>query len=139
MEKLTVILILFLITGLVFSSGCISNTKANSTWGEKKISLDAITIANNTTGNRSQQNDSLYYVDGYIDNNNPYEALNVKVSVTTYYSNGTVFAVNDTPYMDQKDIPANGVTYFFAEFNDPNKKIARFDVKILSAKGEYGT
>ena len=130
-------MMIVLFIGIMFSSGCIDNTKANSTWGEKKISLDAMKVSDNTTGNRSETNSSRYYVYGYIDNNNPYEALNVKMKVTTYTSNGTVFAVNDTPYLKPSRIPANGESYFYARFSDPNKKIVRYDVKILDAKAEY--
>ena len=118
-------------------SGCIDNTMANNTWGDKKISLDAIKISNSTVNNRSENNDSIYYVSGHILNQNSFEALDPKITVTTYYSNGTVFAVNDTPYIDPKNIPANGKSYFYARFDDPDKKIAKFEVKIVSAKGQY--
>lgn len=138
-KKLFSIITFSLLLIAIASSGCIENTKANSTWGEKKISLDAIKISNNTTGNRSEQNASLYYVYGYVENNNPYEALNVKINVTTYTSNGTVFATNDTPYLKPSNIPAKGGSILYARFSDPDKKIARFDVKILDAKAEYLT
>jgi hypothetical protein len=136
-KKLLGIMIISFMLFAVASSGCIENTKANSTWGEKKISMDAIKASNGTVGNRSEENESIYYVYGYIINQNPYEALDPKITVTTYYSNGTVFAVNDTPYLDPKNIPANGKSYFYARFDDPDKKIANFEVKILSAKGQY--
>lgn len=137
MEKITGLLLIFFVICLVFTSGCIENTKSNSTWGEKKISIDAIKVSNNTVGNHSENNDSVYYVSGYILNQNPFEALNPQIKVTTYDFNGTVFAVNDTPYLDPKNIPANGKSYLYARFEDPDKKIAKFEVKILSAKGEY--
>lgn len=138
MKKMSIISLLILLLILIISiSGCIDTTKKNNTWGEKKISLDAIKVSNNTTGNRSEQNDSIYYVYGYINNENPYEALNVKINVTTYYSNDTIFAVNNTPYVNPKSIPANGESYFYARFLDPEKKIARYDVQILDAKAEY--
>ena len=133
-----IILVVVLILVCIISiSGCIQNTKANNTWGEKKISLDAIKVSNNTVGNRSENNDSIYYVSGDILNQNPYEALDPKIHVTTYYANGTVFAVNDTPYLKPQNIPATGKSYFYARFEDPNKQIAKFEVKILSAKGQY--
>ena len=122
--------------GVLFNSGCIMNKTANETWGEKKISLDAIKISN-STGNRSETNESRYYVSGYINNNNPYEALEMKMKVTTYTSNGSVFAVNDNPYLEPKNIPANGASYFYTSFSDPDKNITRYEVKILSAQGEY--
>ncbi len=130
-------IILFLFIGIVLGSGCIENTKANNTWGEKKISMDAIKIANNTTGNRSETNESIYYVSGYVINDNPYEALELKLRVTTYTSNGSVFAVNNKPFIRPKIIPANGASYFYARFLDPDKNITKYEVKILSAKGEF--
>ena len=137
MHRLMETIILFLFIGIVLGSGCIENTKANNTWGEKKISMDAIKIANNTTGNRSETNESIYYVSGYVINDNPYEALELKLRVTTYTSNGSVFAVNNKPFIRPKIIPANGASYFYARFLDPDKNITKYEVKILSAKGEF--
>lgn len=137
MNKIIPILSISLILGVLLISGCIDNTKSNSTWGEKKLSLDTLKISNSTVGNRSEQNDSIYYVSGYISNKNSFEALNPKIQITTYYANGTVFAVNDTPYLDPQNIPGTGKSYFYARFEDPNKQISRFEVKILSAKGQY--
>lgn len=137
MRKIAILILIGVLLCIVSSSGCIENTKANNTWGEKKISMDAIEVSNDTAGNHSEQNESVYYVSGYILNQNPYEALDPKIEVTTYYSNGTVFAVNDTPYLDPKNLPANGKSRLYARFDDPDKKIAKFEVKILSAKSEY--
>ncbi|BDZ69010.1 hypothetical protein [Methanobacterium ferruginis] len=105
--------------------------------GEKKISLDTIKISNNTTGNRSETNESRYYVYGYIDNDNAYEALNPIIRITTFYANGTVFAVNNTPYIDPKNLPAKGSSYFYARFYDPDKQIYNFTVELVDAKAEY--
>lgn len=137
MGKKVIIISFFFIIMILTNSGCIDNTKVNSTWGEKKLSLDTISVSDNTIGNRSEQNDSIYYVKGYLNNQNSFEALEVKIKVTTYYSNGTVFAVNETPYLNPKNIPAQGKSYLYAGFIDPDKKIAKFDVNIISAKGEY--
>ena len=131
---ITMLLVFICLTSI---SGCIDNTKANGTWGEKKLSMDAIKVSNNTVGNRSENNDSVYYVYGYIINQNSFEALDPKITVTTFDSNGTIFAVNDTPYMEPKNLPANDKSYFYTRFEDPDKKIAKFEVKVLSAKGEY--
>jgi len=136
-KKLLAITVLSFILLALASSGCIDNTKSNSTWGEKKISLDTIKVSDDTVGNRNENNDSIYYVSGYITNQNSFEALDPEINVITYYSNGTVFAVNDTHYIDPKNIPANGKSYFYARFEDPDKKIAKFEVKVISAKGEY--
>lgn len=137
MEKITGLLLIFFVMGLVFTSGCIENTKANSTWGEKKISMDAIKVSQNTTGNYSETNESRYYVYGYIENDNPFEAFNLKMKITTYYDNGTVFAVNTTPIISPKTIPGKGSSFFYARFHDPHHNIHNFTVEISSAKGEF--
>lgn len=137
MEKPVVIITILLLVMSICCSGCIENTQANNTWGEKKLSMDAIKLSNTTVGNRSDNNDSIYYVKGDITNQNSFEAINTKIQVTTYYSNGTVFAVNDTPYLNPQNIPAQGSSYFYARFVDPDKQITKYDVKIISAKGEY--
>ncbi|MFA0832415.1 MAG: hypothetical protein ACC609_00235 [Methanobacterium formicicum] len=137
MKKSLIFITILLFIISICCSGCIDSTKANNTWGEKKISLDAIKIGNDTVGNRSENNDSIYYVYGNITNQNSFEALETKIRVTTYYVNGTVFAINDTPRLNPQNIPANGQSYFYARFVDPNKQIVKYDVKIISAKGEY--
>ncbi|MEN6551689.1 MAG: hypothetical protein ABFC34_02255 [Methanobacterium sp.] len=129
--------VLLLLISMISISGCINNTQTNSTWGEKKISLDTIKISDNTTDYRSETNQSRYYVYGYIKNNNPIDAVNPKIKVTTYYSNGTVFAVNDTPYLEPENLPANGESYFYTRFYDPDSKITKFTVDIVDAKAEY--
>ena len=136
-EKFALILIFTIIVMVLSNASCIDSNKANNTWGERKLSIDKIKVSNDTTGNRSEQNESIYYVRGYVYNYNPFEALDPIIKVTTYYSNGTVFEVNDTPYMNPKNIPGNDKSYYYAQFEDPDKKIAKFEVKILSAKGEY--
>lgn len=135
MKNLLIVIMSLLILS-VCCSGCIENTTSNSTWGEKKISMDAIKITN-ITGNRSETNESKYYVSGYISNDNPYEALDLKLRITTFTSNGSVFAVKDDPYIEPKNIPSKGSSYFYASFSDPDKNITRYEVKILSAKGQY--
>lgn len=136
-EKYTIILTFFLVVMFLANSGCIDNTKANSTWGEKQILMDAIKISDNTTGNYTETNESRYYVYGYLNNYNPFEAINPKIKVTTYYENGTVFAVNETPTVYPNNIPGKGSSYFYALFYDPNKQIKNFTVEILDANGEY--
>lgn len=137
MCKIYVVFFFSMILIILIISGCINNAQTNNTWGEKKISIDAIKISQNTTWNRSETNQSRYSVYGYIDNDNPFEAINMKIKITTYYVNGTSFAVNTTPYIDPKNIPGKGSSFFYARFHDPDQKIHNFTVEILSAKGEY--
>lgn len=138
MQKVGMIVVIVLLLGISIS-GCINTSETNNTWGEKKISLNAIKISNNTTGNHSETNQSNYYVHGYIKNENPYEAINPKIKVTTFTINGTEFEVNNTPYLEPKNIPANGESFFYARFSDPENKIVQFEVEIVDAKAEYFT
>lgn len=140
MQKSSMVLIILLLgflLGIVSTSGCIDTNKTNNVWGEKKISLDAIKTSNNTTGRYSQVNESNYFVYGYLENHNPYDALDVKVKITLYSSNGTVIAVNNTPHLDTPSIPADGITYYYALFTDQDNKIAKYKVKVIDAKAQY--
>ncbi|MCC7551744.1 MAG: hypothetical protein KO316_09720 [Methanobacterium sp.] len=138
MNKTIIMIIISIFIIITGNSGCIQDNPTNNTWGEKKISIDAIKVSNNTTWNRSETNESQYYVYGYLYNDNQFEALDPKIKITTYYANGTVFAFNDTPYIDPKNLPAKGSSRFYARFYDPDKKITNFTVEVLNAKGELG-
>lgn len=138
-KKISIGIIIFLLAGIALSSsGCIEKN-SNNTWGEKKISLDEIKVDNDTIGKQNERNNSIYYVEGNVTNFNQYDAFNLKIKITTYDPQGNVFLVNNTPYLDQKTIAAHGKLYFYAKFIDPEKKIVRFDVKVVDAKAEYGT
>jgi len=134
--KIATSLMIILLIVIVSFSGCIKNEEYN-TWGEKNISLDAIKVTDNTTGNRSQANSSKYYVDGYIINENVADAVDVKIKVITYDSNSTIFAVNDTPNLKPSNIPGKQMAHLYASFNDPDKKIVKFKVEIIDAKSQY--
>ena len=137
-NKLLVIIIFSLILVTVVNSGCIKDTTANSTWGEKKISLDALKIANNTTaGNYTYEGTTYYFLEGYIQNNNPFNALEVEMNSTFYAADGSVVATNNTVYLEPKNIPANGVSYFYVEIADPNKLIVNYKIVIINAKAEF--
>ena len=103
---------------------------------KRYISINSIYISNNSTaGNYTYNGTEYYYIEGYLVNNNSYEAFNVKVNAIAYDANGNVVATNDSAYLDPVSIPANGVSYFYVDFNDPNQKIVRYDVKVVNATG----
>lgn len=137
MFKQSLIVILLLLTAMVVVSGCTTKTAPNGTFGGKNLSLDAITVSGNTTGNYSEMNVTHYYVKGYLINGNQIDALNVKLKVTTYDSQNNTVAVNDTPSLDPNSIPAKGSAYFYAGFTNPEKNIVRYTVEILGAKSQY--
>lgn len=137
-NKLLFIIIFSLMLITVVNSGCIKDTTANSTWGEKKISLDALKIANNTTaGNDTYEGTNYYFIEGYVLNNNPFNALEVEMKSTFYAANGSVVTTNNTVYLEPKTIPANGMSYFYFEVADPNKLIVKYKIDIVNAKAEY--
>lgn len=138
MEKIAVIIIMVFFVGFLGISGCIDTNVKNETWGQKNFSLDSIVIVNNTTGTRFDENtSSSFLIDGYVKNYNNFEALDIQLKATTYSANGSVFATNDTFYLMPKTIPANGVSNFQFLFDDPQKKIVRYDVTVVSVKAEY--
>ena len=135
MFKQSIIVILLLLTGIIAISGCTTKTATNGTFGEKTISLDSILISNNTTADTFNYNGTeYYYIDGYLLNNNSNDAFQVKVNATAYDAKGNVIATNDSAYLNPTTIPAKGLSEFYVAFNDTNKKIVRYDVKVVDAK-----
>jgi hypothetical protein len=132
-----IIMILLLLTFIIGISGCNEKSAVNGTWGEKKISISSIKVSDNTTGDRYELNDSIYYVNGYILNENQYDALNVKIKVTTYDSQDNIVMVKNITRLNPKNIPSNGNSEFYAIFSDPEKRIVKFKVEVLNAQSQY--
>ena len=128
-------------TGAVFlaeMSGFAVNTTSNSTWGEKQISVGAINVLNNSTMDTYEYNGTTYtYLEGYVQNNNKYDAFNVVMNATAYDGSGNVFATNSTVHIKYKNIPAEGESYFYVIYPDPDKKITRIEVNVMDAKAEF--
>lgn len=127
-------------TGAVFLagiSGFAVNTTANTTWGEKQISVGAINVLNNSTMDTYEHNGTNYsYLKGYVQNNNKYDAFNVEMNATAYDKYGNVFATNDTVRLEYKNIPGGSIIRFYAIFPDPDKKITRIEVNVVNATAE---
>ncbi len=127
-------------TGAVFlagMSGFAVNTTSNSTWGEKHISVGAINVLNNSTESSYEHNGTTYsYLIGYVQNNNEYDAFNVKMNATAYDKYGNIVAINDTVFLESKNIPGGSSTRFYVELPDPNNKTVRIDVSLVDAKAE---
>lgn len=142
MDYKIIIILLLLIPGILSISGCINNgTATNETWGEKHISLDKIKVSNDTQGkpyNYYNENgeENHYSVHGYIENQNIYDALSVKIKCTVYDINGTILSTNDTSHLDPKNIPSQGRSEFYFDFKDVDNKIVRYNIEIISAKAE---
>jgi len=136
MFKRSIIMVILLLTAIISISGCTTKTAANGTFGEKVISVDSIYLSNNsTTGNYTYNGTEYYYIEGYLVNNNSYEAFHVTVNSTVYDANGNVIATNDSAYLDPVSIPSNGVSYFYVEFNDSSQKIVKNQINVVNATG----
>ena len=118
-------------------SGFAINTTANSTFGEKKISIDAINVLNNSTMDTYEYNGTQYsYLEGYVRNNNKFDAFNVKMNATAYDEYSDVVATNDSIYLQSKNIPGEGETLFYVDFPDTDNKIVRIEVDVVDAKAK---
>lgn len=119
-------------------SGCTTTKNAtNGTFGEKTISLSNITIVNNVTDEHEEyEGVNYYYIYGFVKNKNKYDAFNLKMKVTVFDAENNIIAVNDTPYLNPKVIPAGGESEFYFEFEDPDNKIVRYELQIISADAE---
>lgn len=135
-----VVALMLAATGIVLlagTSGFAINTTANSTFGEKIISLDAIHVLNNSTIDTYEYNSTKYsYLEGYVQNNNEYDAFSVVMNSTAYDELGNVFASNSTVHIKYKNIPAGGESYFYVIYPDPDQKITRIEVNVIGAKSE---
>lgn len=127
-------------TGAVFlagMSGFAVNTTAGTTWGEKQISVGAINALNNSTMNTYEYNGTTYtYLEGYVQNNNKYDAFDVEMNATAYDKSGNVFATNSTVHIKTGNIPAEGESYFYVIYPDQDKQITRIEVNVINAKSE---
>lgn len=136
MFKQLIILILLILTATIAISGCTTKTATNGTFGQKTISLSSIYLANNTTtGNYTYDGTEYYYIEGYLINNNQYDAFNVKVNSNAYDKHGNIVATNNSPNLEPVSIPGNGISDFYVTFNDTNNSIVRYDINVASASG----
>lgn len=118
-------------------SGFAINTTTNSTFGEKQISIDAINVLNNSTMDTYEYNGTHYsYLEGYVQNNNKFDAFNVKMNATAYDEYGNIVATNDSIYLESKNIPGEGETLFYVDFPDPENKTVKIEVNVVDAKAE---
>lgn len=133
MTKKHLIIVLLLITVIISISGCTTKEATNGTFGEKTISINNITIVDNVTARYSESNATMYYVTGYLKNNNKYDAFNLKMKATVFDAEGNVVAVNDTVYLNPKVVPAQGESFFGFRFVDSDNRIVRYELELISA------
>lgn len=132
------LMFIILVIVIVGISGCTTKTATNGTFGEKIVSINSIFISDNTTADHEIVNNTkYYYIQGYLVNNNSNDAFKVKLNATAYDANGNVVAINNSAYLDPPTISAKSVSFLFIRFNDPDEKIVRYDVKVVSAQGSY--
>lgn len=135
LNKSLIIIVILLFTAIITVSGCTTPQNAtNGTFGEKTISIKNLTIINNVTTDRYDYDGvNYYYIEGYIKNNNKYDAFKIKMKATAYDKDGNVVATNSSVYLDPKSIPTGGQSYFFFQFVDQDQIIVRYDLQVLNA------
>lgn len=132
-KKYFIVIIFIIVVGV---SGCTTKTATNGTFGEKVISTSLISLSNNSTvGTQSYNGTNYYYVKGYLQNNNTYDAFNVNVISTAYDASGNVVATNVSAYLNPTSIPSKGVSEFYVDFPDNNNNIVSDKVKVVNASG----
>jgi len=136
-NKSLIIIVIILFAVLVSISGCTTKEAANGTFGEKTISLDKFEISDSYAEHYDYENRTYYYIEGNITNKNDIDALDLKMEATAFDENGMVVDINKNPYLDPKVVPSLGVSYFYFEFYDPDKRIVRYEIKVISAEDRY--
>jgi hypothetical protein len=136
MMKKPLIILLVLLT-VVAISGCTTKQATNGTFGERTVSTSAITVSGNTTTEYRENYDNngttYYLIQGYVQNNNPYEAFNVKLQATVYDENNKTINQTNNVYILPKNMPSQSLSYFSVAFKDKNKLISRYEIKVISA------
>lgn len=137
MLKKYLFIILIIVILSVSVSGCTTKTAANGTFGEKYISVNSIYIADNATSGNFTADDGTeyYYMEGYVTNNNQYDAFHVIMNATAYDANGNIVGLNNSAYLEPSTIPGKGASYFYVDFNNSANNIVKVDVKVVDAKG----
>lgn len=129
----TIVLILA-ITGIVLTaqmSGLAVNTTANSTFGEKPPATTSDLYIVNSTGDHFDRNGtSYYYVWGYVGNKAQLGASNVQITAKVFDEYNNSIAVNSTSPYRPEVIPAEGESYYYLGFEDPERKIVRYELNV---------
>lgn len=137
MREKPLIITLLLISFIVVISGCTTKEATNGTFGEKTISLSNITIVNNVTAEHYKyEGVNYYYIYGSLKNNNKYDVFNLKMKATAFDADNNIVAVNDTFDLNPKVISAGSESKFYFEFEDPDNKIVRYEIQLISADAE---
>ncbi|MBI5680857.1 MAG: hypothetical protein HZC47_08195 [Methanobacterium sp.] len=129
------LLILFLFLIMVGISGCTIDPIANSTFGEKPpLAINNLEITN-SSGAPYQYNGTNYYgIAGIVKNNGEEDTRYVKMEAIGYDKENKTIATNDTVELDPKIIQGKGKSNFYFDLYDPNKKIVRFEIKVIDVK-----
>lgn len=136
MVKKYAIFILLILVVIISISGCTTRNATNGTFGERTISLDAIEILNSTSEHYEYNGTNYFYIEGYLQNNNKYDAFNIKMKVIAYDKDGNIVVTNDSVYLEPKNIQGGGQTYFSFEFIDQDQIIERYEIQLIDAKAE---
>ncbi|HOI39815.1 MAG TPA: hypothetical protein PLC38_01585 [Methanobacterium sp.] len=136
-NKSLIIIVIILFAVIVSISGCTTKNATNGTFGEKTISLNKLEIIDSNAEHIDYEDRTYYYIEGNITNKNDIDALDLKMEATAFDENGMVVDINKNPYLDPKVVPSLGVSYFYFEFYDPDKRIVRYEIKVISAEDRY--
>jgi hypothetical protein len=124
-------IILFSILFIVAISGCTIKATANSTFGEKPPATTGDLYIANSTGNHFDRNNTTYYyVWGYVGNKALKDASNVEITADVFDENDTLIATNNNASLKPETIPTEGQSRFYLRFEDPERKIVRYELKI---------
>lgn len=133
MSSKSIMVILLLYALIISISGCTTKNVENGTFGEKSVTINNVTIINNVTADHYEDNGTNhYYIDGFLKNNNNYDVFNLKMKATFFDADGNVVGENVTVYLYPKVISTRGESRFYFELEDPDKKIVRYELKLIS-------
>ncbi|AXV36697.1 MAG: FxLYD domain-containing protein [Methanobacteriaceae archaeon] len=125
-------LLLALILSAVMISGCTEIKAENGTWGEKEpVKASELRIVNSTGEHFDRNETSIYYVYGDLKNTAGNDAYNVVVQAKFYDAEGNLIGNNTTGTVDPDTVVGEGTSFYYVGWDDPDKKIVRYELKIV--------
>ncbi len=125
-------LLLALILSAVMISGCTEIKAENGTWGEKEpVKASELRIVNSTGEHFDRNETSIYYVYGDLKNTAGNDAYNVVVQAKFYDAEGNLIGNNTTGTVDPDTVVGEGTSFYYVGWDDPDKKIIRYELKIV--------
>jgi hypothetical protein len=123
-----IISILVLVMAVIGISGCASpfdNTPPSSHPEAQNVTI--------LSSSGSFSDNKTYWINGTLQNNNPFEVASIAYNITGYDKDGNIVST-DWDYADSIDLAPGSKSNFMYYLDDPNHRIVSYKVRVIDAK-----